>query len=81
MPQSESHKTRDQYEITTASPILQQVFAGMDRSAEKKAAKAAGIGYTSVWAWRRGMRAPMLFQLEAFLQVLGYRLKLERIEE
>lgn len=59
------------------SPVLRQLFAAVDAEFlgnMEEVAKRAGVAKDTVSQWRRGIYSPKLQNVEAVLDVLGYKL-------
>ena len=68
--------------IRTASYVVRQMLQEMDARgvSQKSVADALGLTGAAVSNWKAGHCAPDAITVEAFAQVLGYRLVLEKVE-
>jgi hypothetical protein len=65
------------YKVTTASPLLRQLFTGRSWKWENEVCARAGIANGRVTSrWRTGRNSPQLASIEAFAEAAGYRLVL-----
>lgn len=63
-------------------PFIRFVWTQMnkDQWSQRDIAIRAGVSDSTMRKWRNATRSPRLLELEAVLNVLGYRIKLEEIE-
>lgn len=53
----------------------------VDGRTQKQLAHDAGVSVSSMRRWWKGERTPQLFELEAVINALGYKLTLEPLKE
>jgi len=68
--------------IKTADPVLRHLFADLYRRGlmQQDVANALGVTRISMSRWKHGHTTPSMLDVEAFAEVLGYRIVLEKIE-
>lgn len=67
----------------TASHVIKELFDAIDASGKSASSIAypAGIHHITLSYWKHGARSPRLTDVENVAQVLGYRLKLEPLDQ
>jgi predicted transcriptional regulator len=66
----------------TTSPVMRELFNDMsDRViSQASVADAIGVSQVAMSHWRHGVTTPKLMDVEAFAEVMGYRMVLEKIQ-
>lgn len=70
-------------EPRTASPLVRKIIAAMDASGWTygEIAKKSGVHRVTISRWKQGVASPLLTDLESVVQVIGYEIALQPVEE
>ena len=69
--------------ITTTDPLMKEFFRALYKSgmSQEEFAKKVGITTQSVSRYKHGVATPTITMVTAMAQVLGYKLKWEKLDE
>jgi transcriptional regulator with XRE-family HTH domain len=69
--------------LRTATHVVRELFEVLDADGRsyRSICDKAGLSHVSLSHWRSGKATPRMADFENFIQVIGYRLTLEKIEQ